>query len=169
MTSYKGSEMVLFGTIKAGGDSRPIVRCSVDGVPSTLDSRTTDESFVCAWKGDAGSNSHSFLLNVTIPQGPRSSPPSISIDSLWLHPSWDSTLSDGRALIVYDQDDPHVDLPSGVWQPLADNQGAAIVATQAGSSVFVSFTGRTFGIDVCVLVLKPSSQARQFLGKAGGQ
>ena len=161
--------MVLFGRIKAGGDRRPTVSCSVDGVPTASDPRATDENFVCAWKGNAGNNSHIFLLNVTIPQGPRNSLPSISIDSLWLHPSWDSTLSGEQALIVYDHDDPHVDLPSGLWQSLADDKGAAIVATQAGSSVFVSFTGKPFAVDVCVLVLKPSSQARQFLGKAGGQ
>ncbi|KAH6902398.1 hypothetical protein BKA70DRAFT_671150 [Coprinopsis sp. MPI-PUGE-AT-0042] len=138
---FNGSELVLFGKVKAGGGGRvPSARCTVDGTPTAPDPRATGESFACAWFGEDGDDSsHTLLVNVTIPEGSGNSP-SVSIDSLWFEPSFDSSLSGQEALVMYDNNDPHIDF-SGNWEPLTDDAGTASVATQAGSSLSVVFTG----------------------------
>ncbi|KAH6912150.1 hypothetical protein BKA70DRAFT_827313 [Coprinopsis sp. MPI-PUGE-AT-0042] len=140
------NEMNLFGIAKAGGsgEQRPTVSCTVDGNPTTSDDRATGESFACAWKGDEtrdrNGNPHTFLLNVSIPEGSPSS--SFSIDSVWYLPAPDSgDLFDQGALVEYDHNDPHIYYTSGNWEPLADDGGNAVVATQIGSSATVSFIG----------------------------
>ncbi|KAH6902399.1 hypothetical protein BKA70DRAFT_1405054, partial [Coprinopsis sp. MPI-PUGE-AT-0042] len=139
--TFSGPEMILFGKVTTGtGGRRPTVGCTVDGTPTNPDDRATGENFACSWKGEGGSGTHTFLLNVTIPAGSGSPSPSASIDSLWFQPAPDFSLSDKEALVMYDNNDPHIDF-SGNWEPLTDPDGAASVATQAGSSMSVVFTG----------------------------
>lgn len=137
--------MILFGRAKTGEGSQGLtVSCTVDGTPTTSDGRATGEFFACAWKGEAArapdGTPHSLLLNMGsgIPAGS-----SFSIDSLWYLPSPDSgPLYDELALVEYDHNDPQIEYTSGNWEPLEHDGGNAMIATQAGSSATVLFTGK---------------------------
>lgn len=136
--------MILFGRAVGGdnGAPRPVVHCDVDGTPASPDPRATDENFACSWqfKGEGTGSEHRFFLNASIPNASGSSGPLVSIDSVWFAPSLAENLSDPEALVMYDHNDPHVDY-TGDWQELKDPDGIALMATKAGSSVSVVFTG----------------------------
>jgi hypothetical protein len=159
--------MVLFGTaVAGGGQTKPTFSCTVDGAPAKSDPRATGEAFACAWQGEDGGGTHTFLLNATIPQGSGSASPSLSIDSLWFQPASDSSLSDDKALVMYDHNDPHIDF-SGEWEPLSDPDGSAVAATQAGSFMSVVFTGKPkfYASHVQESDSFPSSRHISYLGR----
>jgi hypothetical protein len=141
--------MVLFGRT-SGGARFDAITCTVDGEPTPPDNRSTGDFFACAWEGaeprDTNGNPHSFLLNVSgIPEGGA-----FSIDSLWYLPSPTSgQLYDELGLVEYDHNDPEITYMSGDWQPLSDDRGDAMVATQAGSSATVLFTGKQQSVFQC--------------------
>lgn len=140
---FNGSEMILFGKTKAGGGgARPTVNCSVDSLATNPDPRATGEDFACWWPTSDDDGTHTFLLNTTIP-GSGDLSPSVSIDSLWFHPSFDSSISDEDMLVMYDNHDPHIQFSPGDWEILQDpdDNGVASTTNRIGATLSVVFLG----------------------------
>ncbi|KAH6907441.1 hypothetical protein BKA70DRAFT_1223270 [Coprinopsis sp. MPI-PUGE-AT-0042] len=147
---FDGTEMTLVGKAR-GRSSNAIsanIKCTIDFVPTSFDDPGTGENFACVWKGKKSTgfsgNFHVFSLTlpVAIPGVLQDPLESVSVDSVWYLPTPDSTPpTDLQAMVEYDHTDPHIVYTPENWEPLEDDGGNALVATQAGSSATVLFTG----------------------------
>ncbi|KAH6907436.1 hypothetical protein BKA70DRAFT_1489419 [Coprinopsis sp. MPI-PUGE-AT-0042] len=149
--AFYGTEMILVGKARRGGDNAisTVLGCTIDGGTRTdIEDRGTGEDFACVWKGQESTeffgNLHnfSFAPTLAIPGVLQSQLESVSIDSVWYLPTPDSPpVDDIQAMVEYDCTYPHIVYTSGNWEPLLDDGSDALVATQAGASATVSFTG----------------------------
>ncbi|KAH6895072.1 hypothetical protein BKA70DRAFT_1532116 [Coprinopsis sp. MPI-PUGE-AT-0042] len=103
------------------------------------------KDFSCTWQGKERTDDggpHTVRVDISIPVGSNGPSPSFSIDSLRYLPSPDSApLSDPQGFVEYRSDDPHIDYASGDWKTLDNGGSIAKIATEAGSSATVMFTG----------------------------
>ena len=88
--------------------------------------------FLCAWAGNAG-NIHNFQLTM------EPTPGSVSVDSVWYRPTYDSPRPKG-SYVVFKHDDPDVSR-SGTWTTLPHGGSNATLTSTPGSSLSLVFTG----------------------------
>ncbi|KAH6905118.1 hypothetical protein BKA70DRAFT_1293464 [Coprinopsis sp. MPI-PUGE-AT-0042] len=131
--SFEGSELVLFGRSRFLDGGEPRWRCMVDdrGVPA--EPGTVGGRFSCSWNGSPAIN-HTFQLVMESTLG------SVSVDSLWYPPTWNSTRLD-ESWVVYNHNDPNVSFTSGKWKPLTHGGDNATVTDDKNLSMTFIFTG----------------------------
>lgn len=135
------------GRVKArDGEIGPSVSCTVDG--AVITPLVNNQLLQCEWSGEYGTDGarpHIFRIEVTIPQESNTdsqAEASFAVDTLQYLPApHNGPLSDSKAIVIYNYDDPHIHLSPNNWKRV-DLPVEAVMATELGPSATVLFTGK---------------------------